>query len=1029
MGRLVASAFVGMAGTPIYAESAERGRRWSFQNVLGAIVKTWDEHGRRFRVDYDMLHRPLSAFVQDEGGTEILFHYIVYGDRRDDAESLNLLGGAHQIFDQAGALRVPEMDFKGNPKSIERVLAKDHKGAANWTALPAQPDVDAIQAAANPSLEATEIFSASARYDALNRPTDATLPDGTEILPTYDEANSLASLRARIGGLGPPIEFLKAQGYDAKGQRQTAHYGNEVFTHYFYDPETFRLTSLLTHKAGADPETQALQHLRYVYDPVGNVTQIADDAQQTHYFNNAVVKPENRFEYDALYQLIRATGRELAGTGNDSLRTHADFDAVPQLPHQNDVAAMRTYTEEYDHDLLGNIKSLNHRFRPQPGIGDGWTRHYRYAFEAVPSNLTNRLIATGLPGDADAGPFSGTYDHDVYGNMTRMPHLAAMDWTFLDQLGRVELGGGGTAHYVYGVAGQRVRKVIERDANFSLEWIFLGPLTIFRRRRRSDGAVRLERSTVHISDNVGRIAQIDTKIRDDDNADPGNALGIPLIRYQYGNHLGSAVLETDAGGNPISYEEYHPFGTTAFRSARPGFDLSLKCYRFSGKESDDETGFYYFGARYYAPWLGRWTSSDPAGFKDGPQLYRYCRNNPVNMTDPIGLESIYLGERPKEISIAQVTHTEASGKKYEAWVKSQLLERDGKTYSISGGTRMWIGGHWTIKDPVYTLVEKPAEDAADEVTVTPPSTGPASNQGKAGPAPAETSSAQTASPESTGSETGTEMAPVPGAIRGVAQEVARPASVTGEAPRGNLHLWSGPGGKAEALAAIQSEGSGWMMGNIGGQPTPEHAAGEAEFARARAGAPGGRLPQAEVDRIWGPRSASVVGRGAFAGHPVQAHGTPAPTAIQPRYEWPARSVGGGFAGGLYFGTGMFTAIMGGQDPNPFVAIPLVLAGVGEATSGIIYGSGALLGDAGAMAIGSAGATALGGIGAAIGFGVASARAFKEGDVAGGVMNGLGAIGGILLFLSLFTPVGWVGLLGIGLIGLAAGFNLGRWFSK
>ena len=56
------------------------------------------------------------------------------------------------------------------------------------------------------------------------------------------------------------------------------------------------------------------------------------------------------------------------------------------------------------------------------------------------------------------------------------------------------------------------------------------------------------------------------------------------------------------------------YGTTAYRSAKPGFDLSLKRYRFSGKERDDETGLYYFGARYYAPWLGRWTSTDPAGF-------------------------------------------------------------------------------------------------------------------------------------------------------------------------------------------------------------------------------------------------------------------------------------------------------------------------------------------------------------------------------------------------------------------------------
>jgi RHS repeat-associated protein len=45
--------------------------------------------------------------------------------------------------------------------------------------------------------------------------------------------------------------------------------------------------------------------------------------------------------------------------------------------------------------------------------------------------------------------------------------------------------------------------------------------------------------------------------------------------------------------------------------AKSGTDLSLKRYRFTNKERDDETGLYYFGVRYYAAWLGRWTSSDP----------------------------------------------------------------------------------------------------------------------------------------------------------------------------------------------------------------------------------------------------------------------------------------------------------------------------------------------------------------------------------------------------------------------------------
>jgi RHS repeat-associated protein len=501
-----------------------------------------------------------------------------------------------------------------------------------------QPDYAAIQAAANSVLEIDEVFTASSQYDALNRPTQVVLPDGTVIVPSYNETNFLASLRAQIRGQGSFIEFLKGQDYDAKGQRQFAHYGNDVFTRYFYDPNTSRLNNLLTYRSGASPRTQGLQNLQYTYDPAGNITRICDSAQQTHYFNNAVVKPESLYEYDAIYQLIRATGRELAGLGNNTIRTETDIDFIPQLPHSNDTDAVRTYTEDYEYDLLGNIKVLKHRFKAQPGIGNGWTRYYRYAFEDDPANRTNRLTTTSFPGDPETSPHRVTYNYDAYGNMTRMPHLAAMDWNFMDQLRQVDLGGGGTAYYGYGLGGQRMRKVIERNGNLKLEWLFLGAVMIFRRLHRDTNQIRMERWTVHISDNTGYIAQVDTKSRDDDDLDPANPLNVALIRYQYTNHLGSAVLETNENGHVISYEEYHPYGTSAYRSAKPGFDLSLKRHRFSGKERDDESGLYYFGARYYAPWLGRWTSNDPAGFVSGANLYKFCANNPLMFHDPNGMQ-------------------------------------------------------------------------------------------------------------------------------------------------------------------------------------------------------------------------------------------------------------------------------------------------------------------------------------------------------------------------------------------------------
>ena len=111
-----------------------------------------------------------------------------------------------------------------------------------------------------------------------------------------------------------------------------------------------------------------------------------------------------------------------------------------------------------------------------------------------------------------------------------------------------------------------------------------------------------------------------------------------LVRYQHVNHLGSAVLELDDQSGIISYEEYFPYGSTSYQAVASQTDLP-KRYRYTGKERDEENDLYYHGARYYAPWLGRWTACDPAGPADGPNLYGYVRGSPVARLDDTGTQS------------------------------------------------------------------------------------------------------------------------------------------------------------------------------------------------------------------------------------------------------------------------------------------------------------------------------------------------------------------------------------------------------
>ncbi len=68
-------------------------------------------------------------------------------------------------------------------------------------------------------------------------------------------------------------------------------------------------------------------------------------------------------------------------------------------------------------------------------------------------------------------------------------------------------------------------------------------------------------------------------------------------------------------------------------------------YRFNGKEQDEATGFYYYGARYYTPSLSRWLSTDPLAEKyQGFSPYNYTLNNPIMLVDPDGRAAIPFGD-------------------------------------------------------------------------------------------------------------------------------------------------------------------------------------------------------------------------------------------------------------------------------------------------------------------------------------------------------------------------------------------------
>ena len=469
-----------------------------------------------------------------------------------------------------------------------------------------------------------ETFTTVTAYDALNRAISIKTPHNvdipaSEILPSYNEANLLERVDVKLRGSSTSTNFVQNVDYDAKGQRERIQYGNGSTTGYTYDEKTFRLKRLLTTRNnGAD----TLQDLNYTYDAAGNVTQIDDNAQQTIFFNGSVVSPSQKFEYDALYRLVKATGREHVSVNADGEPEAEGYNAAQISPQ--DGTAMRNYAREWRYDCVGNILSIIH-----DANGNAWTRTNAYATDS------NRLTGTTV------GSASASFSYNAHGSIASMPHLNAMDWDFAEKLSHITRGTT-EAYYNYDGNGIRTRKVVVKNGVTETR-LYLGGFEIWR--KSVNGALDTERETLHVMDDQKRIAIVETL-----TVENGNRVAVPapVQRYQLDNHLGSASLELDASANVISYEEYYPYGDTSYRAGRNASEVSRKRYRYTGKEKDEESGLYYHGARYYACWLGRWTAADPIGIGDGLNVYMYVRGNPVSGVDPSGTgteNSVDINER------------------------------------------------------------------------------------------------------------------------------------------------------------------------------------------------------------------------------------------------------------------------------------------------------------------------------------------------------------------------------------------------
>jgi RHS repeat-associated protein len=678
-----------LAGNVLFQRSMDTGDRRMLSDAAGQALVVWDynermdattatvfrEH-RRIETRSDPLRRPRTRHLRvRDGNTGAVAEYRTeefrYGEGVAADKANNRRGQLWQHYDGAGVVQIDAVDLSGKPLTVRtRLAAAVEAPVIDWTGR-ALSDVHVLTAAGFDR----EVFTQKTDYDAMGRVTrrynwhvespvnSGASPRVTVSLPHYGRRGMLEGQTLLVRARKTPTGHQEDLGvtrrqqaiagitYDAKGQALAFELGNGTTTRYVYDPATFRLAHVFTKRGAAftsdcdsgtaDDELPArpcgVQNLHYRYDPVGNVTHVQDDAQQTIWFANQQVEPSCGYIYDATYRLIEGTGRENSAELAAPPKPEGPWpsDPFPSAP------ITRRYTQRYRYDRVGNIEELRHLApATAPAEPPGWTQNYRYATDS------NRLLETwfGRTRDPALGQGNVLFDHDAHGSLLNLGAAVRrfdQRWTWTDMIHTMDLGGGGRAWYQYGADKRRCRKRIERNpavnGTFREERIYLDGYEWYRRYTGDpqDPVEEIESHHLFVGDQ--RVLLVDDVLKARNPRPDGVRVSAQTLwRYQYSNHLGSVSAELDDDARIISYEEFHPYGTSAYRLLESGKEAPAKRYRYTGMERDEESGLSAHGARSYAAWLGRWVSSDPEGISDGVNLYAYARANPAGFADATG---------------------------------------------------------------------------------------------------------------------------------------------------------------------------------------------------------------------------------------------------------------------------------------------------------------------------------------------------------------------------------------------------------
>lgn len=580
-----------LSGASLSSHHVDAGRHVQLIGLVGEGLLTWDGRGTRLRNEYDSQRRLIAVYERAEGGNEQATERLFRADSSSEAAARNACGRIIEHLDPAGQLTIGDYNLNGQAL-IETRRFINTANSPDWSHEEADNELQ---------LEPERLATHRAYGSTGNLLSQL---DARQHLQTfsYNIAGQLDGIALKPAGR-PEAVLYQSLLYNADNQLERQVCGNGVVDTATYDPADGRVVEV---KTQTDTGT-TLRHARYRYDPMGNVLNIVDPAFTIRYFANRRVTADQAFTYDSLYRLTGATGCEA--------QVDPGHPGLPELSPIDD-SLLLNYSQAMAYNDSGGLLSLIHR---SDHAGQSRT------LEMVIDPQSNRALSR----DGSEPDFAGSFD--ACGNQRLLQRGGQpLLYNLRNQLERCTTvarplpAASDHERFIYAANGKRLRTTRTTLANQNV---------LIDQCRYLPG--------LELHDNTDRNLEV---IVIEGAPDPVRCLhwasGNPgiedyQVRYSHGDHLGSCTLETDGRGLLISRERFHPFGTTASWASRSIVEADYKSIRYCARPMD-ASGLYYYGLRYYAPWLRHWIGPDPLGNVDGLNRYAMVGNNPVSFIDVQG---------------------------------------------------------------------------------------------------------------------------------------------------------------------------------------------------------------------------------------------------------------------------------------------------------------------------------------------------------------------------------------------------------